>query len=96
MELLWQQPRRNTLVSWPDDVDRRLDILVRTAAAAGEQTSRSQVLAALVAAADTHPDTVASLLHAYRRLNADALTDENEREDLPTVRTTGPRRTTQT
>lgn len=92
MDLLWQQPRRNTLVSWPHDVDQRLDILVRAAAAAGEQASRAQILAALVVAADTTPDVVADLLHTYRRLNADALAEDNERTDLPTVRTPGPTR----
>ncbi|GCD40401.1 hypothetical protein [Streptomyces paromomycinus] len=95
MELLWQQRRRNTLVAWPEEVDERLEILVRAAAAAGEQTSRSQVLAALVAAAEAHPETMAELLHAYRRLPAGALADGNTRDDLPTVRAPGPRRTTQ-
>ncbi|AVH54496.1 MULTISPECIES: hypothetical protein [Streptomyces] len=92
MDLLWQQPRRNTLVSWPKDVDQRLDILVRVAVAAGEQTSRSQILAALVATAEANPDAVAELLHAYRRLASDALAADNERPDLPTVRVPGPTR----
>ncbi|MER5452819.1 hypothetical protein ABT052_43435 [Streptomyces sp. NPDC002766] len=92
MDLLWQQPRRNTLISWPHDIDQRLDILVRAAAAAGEQTSRSQILAALVATTDTAPEAIAELLHTYRRLTADALTADNERTDLPTVRTPGPTR----
>ncbi|MGW8375659.1 hypothetical protein [Streptomyces sp. ODS28] len=95
MELLWQQPRRNTLVSWPDEIDERLDILVRAATAAGEHTSRAQILAALVTAADTTPETVAELLHTYRRLPTGALSEGNTRDDLPTVRTPGPRRATQ-
>ncbi|MFD8261615.1 hypothetical protein ACFV19_22370 [Streptomyces griseoluteus] len=93
MNLLWQQPRRNTLVTWPNDVDQRLDILVRAAVAAGEQTSRSQILAALVATAEASPEAVADLLHAYRRLPTDALAADNERPDLPTIRTPGPSRT---
>ncbi|MCH0573079.1 hypothetical protein I3F60_28190 [Streptomyces sp. MUM 136J] len=92
MDLLWQRPRRNTLVSWPHDVDQRLDILVRAAAAAGEQTSRSQILAALVATAEANPDAVADLLHTYRRLPSDALAADNKRTDLPTVRAPGPTR----
>jgi hypothetical protein len=93
VELLWQEPRRNTLVSWPEDVDQRLDILVRAAVAAGEQTSRSQVLGALVAFAETRPEAVADLLRAYRRLTDDALSAGNERADLPTIRSPGPTRT---
>ncbi|MET8808830.1 hypothetical protein [Streptomyces sp. NPDC004546] len=89
MELLWQRPRRKTLVEWPEDVDTRLSILVRAAAAAGEQTSRSQVLAALVTAVEARPDLIAELLHAYRGLPADALTADNTRDDLPPVRSPG-------
>ncbi|MFI6875786.1 hypothetical protein ACIBL6_20365 [Streptomyces sp. NPDC050400] len=89
MALLWQRPRRKTLVDWPEDVDGRLDVLVRAAAAAGEQTSRSQVLAALVAAAETRPAVMAELLHSYRQMPADALEADKTRDDLPLVRTPG-------
>ncbi|MET7738536.1 hypothetical protein ABZT02_45950 [Streptomyces sp. NPDC005402] len=89
MELLWQCPRRKTLVDWPEDVDRRLDVLVRAAAAAGEQTSRSQVLAALVTAAAVRPAVIAELLHSYRQMPADALEADNARDDLPSVRSPG-------
>ncbi|WP_329574970.1 hypothetical protein OG500_38000 [Kitasatospora sp. NBC_01250] len=93
MELLWQQARRNTLITWPEDVDRRLDILVRSATAAGENTSRSQILAALVTAAGTDPQHLAAILRAYRLLRTDALTGDSHRDDLPAVRTPGPPRT---
>ncbi|MGW0337616.1 hypothetical protein ACWD0J_38405 [Streptomyces sp. NPDC003011] len=89
MELLWQGPRRKTLVGWPEDVDTRLDVLVRAAAAAGEQTSRSQVLAALVTAAEVRPTVIAELLHSYRQMPADALEADNARDDLPSVRSPG-------
>lgn len=89
MELLWQRPRRKTLVDWPEDVDSRLDVLVRAAAAAGEQTSRSQVLAALVTAAEVRPALIADLLHSYRQMSADALEADNARDDLPSVRSPG-------
>ncbi|MFD3580799.1 hypothetical protein [Streptomyces sp. NPDC058644] len=81
-----------TSVTWPVDVDRRLSVLVRAAAAAGERTSRSELLAALMTAAEVDPEQLADLLHRYRRLPADALADENCRDDLPVVRTPGPRR----
>lgn len=93
MDLLCQQTRRNTLVSWPQEVDERLNVLVRSATAAGEHTSRAQVLAALVSLADTQPEAVSRLLHAYRQLPADALSDGNDRDDLPTVRAPGRTRT---
>ncbi|GAA2735283.1 hypothetical protein [Streptomyces nogalater] len=89
MELLWQRPRRKTLVDWPEDVDARLDVLVRAAAAAGEQTSRSQILAALVTAAEVRPTLIAQLLHSYRQMPADALDADNSRDDLPSVRSSG-------
>lgn len=93
MELLWRQPRRNTLVSWPEEVDQRLDILVRAAAAVSEHASRAQVLAALVAAVEVRPDLISDLLHTYRRLPASALTDGNDRQDLPDIRSPGAPRT---
>lgn len=94
MELLCHQQRRTTSVLWPEDIDRRLNILVRAAAAAGERTSRAEILAALVAAAGIEPEKVAALLHHYRRTPADALADDEDRDDLPVVRTPGPRRVT--
>jgi hypothetical protein len=96
MELLHHQRRRQTSVVWPKDVDRRLNILVRAAAAAGERTSRAELLAALVAAVDVEPEQVAALLHHYRRLPADALTGDQDRDDLPAVRAPGPRRVAST
>ncbi|MFE6766660.1 hypothetical protein [Streptomyces sp. NPDC057689] len=94
MELLFHQRRRTTSVLWPEDIDRRLNILVRAAAAAGERTSRAELLAALVAAIEVEPEQVAALLHHYRRLPADTLAGDEDRDDLPAVRTPGPRRTT--
>jgi hypothetical protein len=94
MELLHRQrQRRTTSVQWPEDIDRRLNILLRTATAAGERTSRAELLAALVAAADLRPEELTALLHRYRLLPEDALMDDEHRDDLPHVRSPGPRRT---
>ncbi|MEU1542030.1 hypothetical protein ABZ461_28760 [Actinacidiphila glaucinigra] len=94
MELLCHQRRRTTSVGWPVDVDDRLNLLLRAAAAAGERTSRSELLAALVATVDLDPAHLAALLHAYRQLPADALVALDEsHDDLPVVRSPGPRRT---
>ncbi|MFJ2349625.1 hypothetical protein [Streptomyces antimycoticus] len=40
------------------------------------------------------PERLAALLHRYRRLPADALVDDEDRDDLPVIRPPGPRRTT--
>jgi hypothetical protein len=93
MELVWQAQRRRTLVDWPQAVDDRLEILVRAATAAGENVSRAQLLAALVAAADPTPDTLAELLRNYRQMHLADFAAHHDREDLPTVRHPGPRRT---
>ncbi len=92
MELVWQARRRKTLVHWPEAIDSRLEILVRSATAGGENVSRSQLLAALVAAADTSPEALAALVHAYRRTLVDDFTAGHDRQDLPDVRHPGPRR----
>jgi hypothetical protein len=87
-----QRQRRTTSVQWPEDIDRRLNILVRAAAAAGERTSRAELLAALVAMADIQPEQLALLLHRYRGLPEGAFADDADRDDLPHVRSPGPRR----
>lgn len=94
MELLCHQQRHVTSVSWPMDVDGRLNVLVRAATAAGERTSRAELLAALVTATEVEPEQLAEILHRYRRLLAGALEEDEDREDLPAVRAPGPRRTT--
>ncbi|WP_328842859.1 hypothetical protein [Streptomyces sp. NBC_00258] len=97
MELLHlQQQRRTTSVQWPEDVDRRLNVLVRAATAAGERTSRAELLAALVASVDTQPEQLALLLHRYRLMAQDALAGDENRDDLPQVRSPGPRRAAST
>ncbi|MGW1554598.1 hypothetical protein [Streptomyces sp. NPDC002346] len=52
MELLCHQQRCQTSVLWSEDVEHRLNTLVRAAAAAGERTSRAELLAVLVIAVE--------------------------------------------
>ncbi|MEU9438890.1 TniQ family protein [Streptomyces sp. NPDC048252] len=47
-----------------------------------------------VAAIEVEPEQVAALLHHYRRLPADTLAGDEDRDDLPAVRAPGPRRIT--
>ncbi|GIH89896.1 hypothetical protein ACFFMN_12150 [Planobispora siamensis] len=95
MELLWRAPRRNTLITWPQAVDDRLERLLAAGLAAQENMSRSQLLAALVVNAEVSPEHVAALVRAYRSMSADALDDTPSSgavQDWPTVRHPGPRR----
>ncbi|MFI7126843.1 hypothetical protein ACIBQ1_14200 [Nonomuraea sp. NPDC050153] len=95
MELLWRARRRNTLITWPQAVDDRLERLVSAGLAAGENISRSQLLAALVVNAEVSPGNVAALMQAYRSMSVEALGDalaSATTEDWPKVRHPGPRR----
>ncbi|MFF3097220.1 hypothetical protein [Streptomyces cyaneofuscatus] len=94
MELLWRAERRNTLITWPDAVNERLDQLVAAGITAGENINRSHLLAALVANADLSPDFVAGIMRDYRALNSDALDKGNRSaaKQWPPVRRPGPRR----
>ncbi|MFE7541057.1 hypothetical protein [Streptomyces platensis] len=94
MDLLCQQRRHVTSVSWPVDVDNRVNTLVRAAAAAGERTSRAELLAALVSACEVDPERLADVLHEYRRLPSGEFAGDEDRDDLPLVRPPGPRRIT--
>ncbi|MEU0509151.1 hypothetical protein [Amycolatopsis sp. NPDC006125] len=70
--------RRSTLVHWPEKVDHRLDLLLHLANQAGENTSRAQLLAALVAATPLDGARLARLLRKYRTRDEDAFTQEEE------------------
>ncbi|SDS48006.1 hypothetical protein SAMN05216371_0009 [Streptomyces sp. TLI_053] len=96
MELAWRARRRNALVTWPDAVDERLDLLVAAGLAAGENVNRSQLLAALVINARLSPDAIADILRAYRTMSTDELETANHTaaEHWPKARRTGPRRGT--
>ena len=58
--------RKAVAVNWPRTVDRRLDELVERLRENGERTDRTELLAALVAAAETDPERLQRTLRAYR------------------------------
>jgi hypothetical protein len=60
--------KRTTSVNWPEAVDRRLDRLLELAEEAGEQTSRAQILAALVCQAPLDGEGLGVQVRAYRRI----------------------------
>jgi DNA-binding response OmpR family regulator len=93
MELLRDSPKRTTSVQWPDAVDARLEILAALATAAGEQVSRAQLLAALVAMAPLDKEALSVAVHSYRQqLHEEFATATAQVEDLPRVRRSGRKR----
>src|ERR1700728_3551267 len=59
-----------TNVHWPAPVDQRLNELLERLSTVGEEATRSQLLAALVASAPVAGSRLAELLGQYRRLTA--------------------------
>ena len=68
MDSLYNAERRNTLIYWPTAVDDRLDLLHQLLSREGYQTSRAQILAALVAATPLNGEQLVQKLISYRRL----------------------------
>lgn len=92
MRLVSDAERRKTLVALPEPVDQRLNLLIRVARADGILVSRSQMLAAIVAAAPTTPRGLSTMVRRYLALTQAAFTAEDPSGDLPEVRHRGPRR----
>jgi hypothetical protein len=92
MRLVSDAERRKTLVALPEPVDERLELLIRVARGAGVQVSRSQMLAAMVAAAPTAPESLARMLRRYLSLNQPTFSAGHPDGDLPEVKHRGRRR----
>lgn len=86
--------RRNTLVYWPAAVDERLNLLLDLLQRHGENASRAQILAALVAAAPLDADKIAQQVRAYQQLDEESFTAEHTRHPRSQQprRKPGPRR----
>jgi len=82
---LHRGPRRSTLVHWPESVDERLDALLGLVNDAGENASRAQLLAALVAAAPLDGAKLARQLRKYR-VQDDTVFAEQQQELARTQR----------
>jgi DNA-binding response OmpR family regulator len=95
MDLLVDSAKRMTSVKWPDPVDDRLEVLLALLKAEGEQVSRSQLLAALVARAPLDGGALAETVRTYRRQMPQEFTQATAAVvDLPTVRHPGAKRRT--
>ena len=66
-------PSVQTSVWWPIPVDLRLNTLVDRQAANGGEVTRSQLLAALVAAASADSEELETLVRSYRKSTAGAV-----------------------
>lgn len=83
-ELAWQSPdRKVTSVQWPAVVDARLDELLDACIRAGENTSRSQILAALVCDARLDGDGLGVVIRNYRRMSVDEFTPGSPQQRKP-------------
>jgi hypothetical protein len=58
---------KQTGLAWPHPADRRLDQLVDRANAAGARTTRNELAAAIVAAADPDSEVLLQLVLRWRR-----------------------------
>lgn len=65
-ELLHRSKDKQAALRWPLALDQRLDDLVVRAEAAGERTSRRELLSALVLAADMTGEDLGRVLRKYR------------------------------
>jgi hypothetical protein len=92
VELVSQAERRSVLVSVPHLVDARLEMLVRVARSGGVQVSRSQLLAALVAAAPVTTSRVSRLARDYLALEVPDFQAGHPQGALPEVRHPGRKR----
>lgn len=68
-------------IRWPIALDKRLDDLVDRANASGENTSRRELLAALLLDADHTGEELGYLLRTYRTAAADQAPLEVDRDD---------------
>lgn len=92
MGWLSDAPRRKVLVVLPEPVDDRLESLTRLARAAQVQTSRSQMIAALIASAPTTPDRLARMMRHYLAQNEQDFSQEHPGTGLPEVQHPGAKR----
>jgi len=92
IELVSQAEARKVLVVLPEPVDEHLELLLRAARAGGAQASRSQLLAALVAAAPTEAPHVTQLVLDYLSLEVPDLRARHPQGRLPLVKHRGRRR----
>lgn len=93
-QLVRDCPQKQAAVAWPLPVDVRLDELLTQADAAGENTSRKELVAAIIAATRLSDAQLGRLLRRYRTTRVRDLVSLPEGENVvPFVKhKPGPRR----
>jgi hypothetical protein len=66
-QLVRECPQKQAAVSWPLPIDARLDELLAQADAAGENTSRKELVAAIIASTTVTDAQLGRMLRRYRR-----------------------------
>lgn len=84
--------RRQTLVYWPVQIDRRLELLLALIDEQGGQASRAQLLAALVATAPLDGAALSRVVVSYIAQDEERFASENAQHRAPReTRRPGPR-----
>ena len=93
-QLVRDCPQKQAAVAWPLPVDARLDELLAQADAAGENTSRKELAAAIIASTRVSDKRLGQLLRWYRTAKVQDLIAPPEGENVvPFARhKPGPRR----
>ncbi|MFF1876605.1 hypothetical protein [Leifsonia sp. NPDC058230] len=85
-ELLRDSKDKQVSFRWPMALDQRLDALVDRAEAAGERTTRREVLAALIANADLAGAELGELIRGLRRARVgDVVLDADPKDNVVTL-----------
>lgn len=66
-QLIRDCPQKQAALAWPLPVDARLDELLAQASAAGENTSRKEIAAAIIASTRVSDAQLGRLLRQYRK-----------------------------
>lgn len=73
---------RNSGVSWPLAIDRRLDQILSVAADVGERTTRKELVAAILLSFEPDEESLNEVLRRFRKARiADALLDAPDEAD---------------
>lgn len=81
-QLVRDCPQKQAAVSWPLPVDVRLDELLAQADAAGENTSRKELVAAIIATTRVTDAELGRLLRRYRKAKVRDLVSLPEGENV--------------
>jgi hypothetical protein len=97
-QLVRKCPEKQAAVSWPLPVDARLDELLAQAEAAGENTSRKELAAAIIALTRVTDAQLGRLLRRYRKAKVRDLVSLPEGENVVPFMThrPGPRTSSST